>query len=191
MNNLRLFKNLVSNRGENAFTEALAANLKASHVFLTQFLGALSCTDPACKVETQKFYPEGKPDILIHSASTFILVEVKWDAPLTVTQWNRYQSILNNRSEDFKLLAGIISPSTLVDKRILAQKRVNLLKWPDIHQIAKNAAVREKQPIPHFLLAELLDLLECYGMKPFERFSSNEASALQELYATLDLPPEN
>ena len=102
---------------------------------------------------------------------------------LTLSQWKRYQSILNGRSE--KVLGGIISPSTPVDKRILAQESGQLLKWPHIHQIAKKAAVREKQPISNFLLTELMSLLEWYGMKPFEQFSANEATALNELYPTI------
>jgi hypothetical protein len=184
MRDLYLFKNLVGNTGENAFTEALAVTLTASASFREDFLDYVGCTDRTCKVKTQPVYSEGRPDIRISSSKTFFLIEVKWNEPLLLEQWESYRSILNKQNVPFKLLAAITTPSTKIDERILSQPQAKLFRWPVIHQIAERSLVREKDPIAKFIISELIDLLEAYNMKPFFGFSISDVHTLSRLYAT-------
>lgn len=184
MQDLHLFKNLVGNSGENAFTEALAATLKASPSFQEDFLAYVGCTDRSCKVKTQPVYSEGRPDILISSDKTFLLIEVKWNEPLMFEQWENYQCVLDKQNASFKLLAAITTPSTKIDEKILSQPRVKVFTWPVIYQIAECSLAREKHPIAKFIVSELIDLLEAHNMKPFSGFSGNDVDTLNGLYAT-------
>jgi PD-(D/E)XK nuclease superfamily len=121
-------------------------------------------TPDECKelsITTQDTHAQGVTDILIRGSSKYVVIEVKVESKPGWDQLDRYNSLLAQRSEEFKLLVLLSRYS--VDQTE-AEKAGAHVRWDQLARTLNQNKKRPMQATTSFLVDQFLGFLKEEGM---------------------------
>lgn len=159
---------------ENYLTEIFAYCLQIDEILIEDFLKKclipVSFFEKDYKVETQKSYSQGRPDIVIQSSNTLILIECKVGSPLDIDQLKKYQQILVSDKRPNKHLIFLSKYH-----EVGLPKNVKTIRWHEVYSLSSL----------HELCKELKKYLKDENMNAIQRFDNADLKTLLKITDTV------